>query len=110
MHDFTVTIVVDDARSTATISVTGDFDAACVEHFDARVRSLVGAVRAIVVDLRASTVIDSAALGALIRLAESCAGAGPSFETVVARPFQIELLRITGLAEFLSVRVDGPDR
>lgn len=35
-HDFTLTIVVDDTRSNATVTVGGDFDAACVEHFDAQ--------------------------------------------------------------------------
>ncbi len=105
-HDFTLTIVVDDTRSNASVTVGGDFDAACVEHFDAQVALLPDDLRSVTVDLSTCTIIDSAALGALIRLAESCETASATFETVVARPFQIELLRITGLEQFLGVRVD----
>lgn len=109
-HDFTLTIEVDDARSAATVTVGGDFDAACVERFDAQVALLRDDLRSVAVDLGECTIIDSAALGAVIRLAETCETARRSFETVVARPFQIELLRITGLEQFLCVRVDDLDQ
>ncbi|MEO6652477.1 MAG: STAS domain-containing protein [Ilumatobacteraceae bacterium] len=101
-HEFdaNVTPVTDHG---ATVVVRGDFDAACVARFDERVGVLAGTQHAVSVDLCGCTIIDSAALGALIRLADSCRST--KFETVVAKPFQIELLRITGLDDFLSMRV-----
>lgn len=113
--DFAIRLVVDDARSRTTVAVSGDFDAACVEQFDARVALVPADQRSMVVDVCATTILDSAAIGALIRVADWCRANGIAHSTHVGRPFQAELLRITGLDEFLSMVVvaadpqDGPD-
>ena len=103
--DFAIRLVVDDARSVATVEVSGDFDAARVEQFDGRVASVPLDQRAVVVDVRATTILDSAAIGALIRVADRCRANGIAHSTHVSRPFQVDLLRITGLDEFLSMVV-----
>ena len=106
-HDFSVTVETAPDRSRATVCVSGDFDAACTSRFDDATADVDEGVSVFVVDLGETTIIDSAALGALIRLRERCAERDVELSTVVARPFQLKLLRITGLGDFLGMRERG---
>ncbi len=110
-HDFRIDVVTDGGPpASATIHVSGDFDAATVPEFDRRTGDLPGTAEAVVVDVGAASVIDSSALGALIRLRERCNAADVGFTTLVRRPFQRKLLHHTGLNDVLGVHDSPTDR
>lgn len=98
-----VTSVHDGDRPTMTITVTGEFDASRVPSFDAAVARDLATVSEIVIDLRATTILDSSALGALVRTCERATEASTTFSTLVERPFQVTLMQITGLVDVLHV-------
>ncbi len=100
--DFIMTVVVDDRLSTVTIVVAGDFDASRVEQFERRVDSLPLDLPTVDIDIRDTTILDSAALGALIRLVDRLRASGVEPRTLIARSYQAELLEITGLTEVLA--------
>lgn len=109
-HDFSVDVAADPTCPATVVRVGGDFDAACTRRFDETTADAVDGSSAIVVDLTDTTIIDSGALGSLIRLRERCDERDVTFSTVVGRPFQVRLLRITGLGDFLGMEIrDGAD-
>ena len=85
------------------VRLTGDFDRSCIVAFDDACTELVGSVDEITVDVSATDVIDSAALGALIRLRRDLEEHGGRLRTVVGRPFQARVMAITGLVDHLQV-------
>lgn len=102
---FDVTVTVNDGdRLTMTVAVSGEFDASRVPSFDHRLRDDLGTVDDIVIDLRGTTIIDSSALGALVRVCERAEAASTSYSTLVERPFQVKLMQVTGLSEVLHVQ------
>ena len=88
----------------AEMKVTGEFDRLQIVRFDEAARILPVALISLTVDLTATTIIDSAALGSLVRLRHTLDGIDCKLDVLVARPFQVTVMRIGGLYEFLNVR------
>ncbi len=102
---FDVTITMNDGdHPTMTVVVSGEFDASRVQSFDHGLRADLITVGEIVIDLRGTTIIDSSALGALVRICERAEAASASYSTLVERPFQMKLMQVTGLSEVLHVQ------
>ena len=99
----------DIGSPTAEMKVSGEFDRQQVVRFDAAAEAVPDAVIALTVDLVATTIIDSAALGSLIRLKHSRDRLGCRVEVVVGRPFQVVVMQVGGLYDFLDVREVGLD-
>lgn len=86
----------------ATIEVIGEFDRLQVEKFDQAVSALPPVLASLAVDLTATTIVDSAALGALIRLQRGLAD-GCRLRVLVHEPFQVTVMDVSGLDDLLSV-------
>lgn len=97
-------IAVDGTPGTylATIEVIGEFDRLQTEAFDRAVSALPAVLAALTVDLTGTTIIDSAALGALIRLQRGL-DAGCRLAVHVHESFQVTVMAVSGLGELLSV-------
>lgn len=94
----------DIGAPTAAMRVVGDFDRLQVVRFDEAAKALSLALVAFSVDLTATTIIDSAALGSLIRLRRALDVIECPLEVIVGRPFQVTVMRVGGLYEYLGVR------
>lgn len=95
----------DEARAETTFRLTGEFDRLQAERFD-RAAAGVGAQEpSVCVDLRSTTIIDSAALGSLVRLRRMLHERDASLTVLVSRPFQVTVMRVSGLFEYLGVAV-----
>jgi anti-anti-sigma factor len=101
-----VHIAGDIDRPSVSIVLDGVFDGLQARRFDEVARSVPRTASLVTVDLGATTVVDSAALGALIRLRRSMKESGIEMVTVVARPFQARILEIGGLDRYLGMQ--GP--
>lgn len=106
-NEFTgVTIVSDLAvegdSAVMTICVSGDFDSTQVERFDRAIEMRSDDVTSVRVDLSECTVLDSAALGALIRLRQHLDETDRRLVTVADKPFQRQILANTGLGDYLG--------
>lgn len=102
-HACSVTVTVE-SRTTVSVCVAGDFDAAQVPQFDRRTADLPSDLTVVIVDVSRATIIDSSGLGALLRLRARCIEADVEYGTVLGPPFQWSLMRVTGLVETLGVR------
>lgn len=100
-----VAIHTDGDASTGEICVVGDFDRSQVAHFDRIVEALSTELVHVTVDLSGADIIDSAALGGLIRLRSRLEQRSCSISTVVSKPFQIKTMEIGGLVDHLAVVV-----
>jgi len=98
---------VEKNRSRAKISVVGEFDRLQVEHFDRVSAGLTRELREFVVDLRRTTIIDSAALGSLVRLRHALDAVDCVMSVVVSMPFQETVMRVGGLFDYLGVEVES---
>ncbi|MEP1126368.1 MAG: STAS domain-containing protein [Ilumatobacter sp.] len=98
----------DIGSPVAEIHVVGEFDRLQVVRFDETARTLPAALVSVTVDLTQTTIIDSAALGSLIRLRRTLERHGCSLQVVVERPFQITVMKVGGLDDHLNVRT--PDQ
>lgn len=88
--------------SGAAVRPHGEFDVAAVHEFEAAVAPLRAAGAAVVtLELHEVDLIDSAALGAILRLRRDLHGAGRTLHVVAPRPFQRRLFRVTGLDALL---------
>ncbi len=92
-------------RPDAVVRVHGEFDRSQVPRFDHVTTSLPSELVSVTVDLAGTTIIDSAALGALARLNRRLDRDRCRFEIVVDKPFQIKVLRVSGLFDFLNARI-----
>lgn len=102
-HSFVVTADLDNG-GTLVLRVRGDFDALAVTSFDdAAAAALDDGVGAVRVDIGGATLVDSSALGALVRLRATAVEHGLEFALHAPRPFQRRLLEITGLERLLGV-------
>jgi len=98
-----ITSSYSQGSTLALVTVTGEFDRLQTDAFDEAVAELRMSHAKVVVDLTQTTIIDSAALGAMIRLrhlldAESC-----ELSVHVSQNFQSTVMEVGGLLEFLSV-------
>jgi len=89
----------------AYFEVIGEFDARTVPQFEAAVTKQNQSTPDMdfVVCLSAAGIIDSSALGALVRLDTAQRKANQSLSVHAPRPFQVDLLQITGLTEILTI-------
>jgi len=101
-----VAFTEDDSRGD--IRVIGEFDRLQVARFDRVSAGVTAQLTMFVVDLRTTTIIDSAALGSLVRLKRALDAVGCELVVIVARPFQETVMRVGGLFDHLGVRVEGP--
>jgi len=98
---------VERSSSRGDIGVVGEFDRLNIEHFDRVSAGLTSVLREFVVDLRRTTIIDSAALGSLVRLRHALDDVNCSMTVIVSKPFQETVMRVGGLFDYLGVVVDN---
>lgn len=101
-HRFAITIGYTEA--SATVTIDGDLDRASVTEFESATRTLIGSVPLVVIDVRAATLIDSAALGALIKLHRHADDVSGRLEILTGPPYQQVLFDTAGLSNYLDVR------
>ena len=89
--------------------VHGEFDIARIATFERLAGAVAGRGDAVMVDLRRSTIVDSSAIGALIRLRRRITGDDSHMEVVAAPGWQDQLLRQAGVSELLAVRIEARD-
>lgn len=89
----------------AEMTVVGEFDRLQVVRFDQAAVALPPALERLTVDLTRTTILDSAALGSLIRLRHVLATSDAGLEVLVHEPFQVTVMRVSGLEDFLGVRI-----
>ncbi len=101
--NFVVSSVTDGSTGTMTLSVSGEFDGATVPEFDAVVeRSLALDPAAVNLDLTGTVLIDSTAIGAIMRFHETLQRSGTLHAIYAPRPFQQTLFEVTGLFHILD--------
>jgi len=101
----TFAIATSISNVVASFQVSGEFDARTVPQFEAEVLKCTESTPDIdlAVCLSAADIIDSSALGALVRLDTGQRKANQSLTLHAPRPFQVDLLQITGLTQILTV-------
>jgi len=92
-----------DPGMVVRLRPAGEFDGSVVPAFDA-VTTRVGelAPSAVIVDLDAVTLLDSAGIGAIMRLRSLAQDRGASFTLLAPQPFQQRLFTITGLSHVME--------
>jgi len=95
------TVEIDDTSLPIIIRMSGEFDLTKVEHFEASLESLPENGD-IVVDLGSTSLIDSAGLGAILRLCRDRRQTEAAVVVRAPRPFQRRLFEVTGLAHLLD--------
>ncbi len=104
-----ISVFGDIGSPRAVMKVIGEFDRRQVVRFDASARAFPAALVELTVDLSATTIIDSAALGSLIRLRHALDSVGCALDVVVTQPYQVKVMRVSGLYDFLNVRESSSD-
>lgn len=93
---------VDSDRAGYVVTVTGEFDAASVVGFETAVAKIVAHPRQkVLVDIDEVTILDSAAIGALLRLRRDLARVHSSVTLRTTRDHHRRIISITGLSEML---------
>lgn len=87
----------------AEMRVIGEFDRLHVERFDRAGAALSERLTRLTVDLTRTTIIDSSALGSLVRLRHTLDGIDCALRVVVSKPFQVTVMEVGGLYDFLGV-------
>lgn len=105
-HGLTITsdVTGNEQEPDVVIAVGGDFDAHQVDAFEQATRGIPDKASTVMVDLSACTILDSAALGSLVRLKLRLEAAGTSFSIAADKPFQRQILSNTRLGEYLGLR------
>lgn len=85
-----------------SVEVVGEFDVACVERFETAVATLRHAPSTVTVELAGVELLDSAAIGALLRLRRDLIAAGGTLRLQGSPAFLQRLLQITGLEHLLD--------
>lgn len=107
--DLEILVRGDRDDPEAEMRVIGEFDRLQVERFDRAGQAMSQHLTRLTVDLSRTTIIDSAALGSLIRLRRSLDGIGCTLQVVVSEPFQVTVMKVGGLFDFLGVVVGETD-
>lgn len=91
------------------LTATGELDVASAAEFVSELkRAQSSSARALVIDLRALTFIDSSGLAALVKVEHESRASGKRL-VVIKGPHQVQqLFELTGLAERLTL-IDSPD-
>lgn len=101
-HDFSLSTQVLDG--VATVAVGGDFGRTSIPAFERLVhRSVSDQPERVVVDVSAASIIDSAALKALLRLHDALSANEVRLTVVIGQPYQRLLFDVSGLSERLDV-------
>jgi len=103
-HQFHITFH-DDADGRR-LAIHGEFDAGAVASFDAGLEDRAATNPRIVLCLRHVTVIDSSALGALVRATARARSEEHSLEVHAPLSYQQDLIEITGLDSLIDVTKD----
>ncbi len=99
---FRVALSVGATTGEVTIAASGEFDAGSVRAFDivaSRVLDLD--LVEVIVDLSDVTLLDSAAIGAIMRLRRAAGDRNAKFGLDAPHPYQQRLFEITGLQHIL---------
>lgn len=94
-------VSIESADESTTMFVSGEFDLTKVAAFDEAAEKLTE-TRSLTIDLVAVTLIDSAALGAVLRLCRDGRQIGRTTKVHAPRPYQRKLFEVTGLAHLLD--------
>lgn len=104
-HRFAMTVGYDDDR--AFITVDGDLDRASASEFEAAVLVLIGSTPCVTVDITSATMIDSAALGAFIKLHRRAEETDDRLEIIIGPDYQQRLFDVAGLSGYLHLQQSG---
>lgn len=85
------------------IRVIGEFERLQTVRFDQAAATMPGNVVAVTVDLTGTTIIDSAALGSLVRLRHHVDRTNAQLTVIVKPNFQSTVMRVGGLYDYLGV-------
>jgi len=100
---FDVTTETSSASNTITLVLRGEFDSSVVATFDAAASAVSAlAPDQVTVDLEAVTIMDSAAIGALMRLRKAVIADGNRFVLLAPQQFQQRLFAVTGLSHIIQ--------
>lgn len=94
----------------AEVRVIGEFDRLHVARFDRAGAALSERLTHLTVDLTRTTIIDSSALGSLVRLRHALDRIECTLRVVVCKPFQVTVMEVGGLYDFLGVEVVNGER
>lgn len=94
---------------TCVLAVVGDADLHLAPQLRARLEDCVDGVRSVVVDLTHATLLDSIALGVLVREAKRLRPAGVQVRLVVPQPQLRRIFEITLLDRLLEIHATGAD-
>lgn len=84
------------------VAVTGEFDAAAVTGFERAIAKIIAHPRRkVVVDIDEVTILDSAAIGALLRLRRDLNRVNSTVVLYTSREYHRRIISITGLSEML---------
>lgn len=90
------------------VAVRGEIDVATAPQLREKLASVAGTgTHLCVVDLSATTFVDSTALGVLVGAAQACRDAGGDLRLVVTDPHISKVFSITGLDDVLSIYADA---
>jgi anti-sigma B factor antagonist len=96
-------IDVSHADGACVVRLTGEFDLAEVDAFEAELQGLPGAARTLVLDMRALTFMDSSGLRSVV-MADRRLRAGGNRFVVVRGPERVNrVLDLTGVSERLEL-------
>jgi len=93
----------------AEMKVIGEFDRLQVVRFDQVAAALPGLLVELIVDLKETTIIDSSALGALVRLRRELDRIDAGLSVVIDKPFQVTVMKVGGLFDYLGVIVEASE-
>lgn len=91
------------------MTLTGDIDLATAEGLATQAIGHLRGSAAFTIDMHGVTFCDSVGINVLVRLRNECEREQSSFQIINAPAHLRVLLEITGLSEFLNVRVSGVD-
>lgn len=96
----------EDVRDAGTcvVHAAGELDLEAVEEFIATVQGALSRCTCVEIDLGDVTFMDSSALGALVRLSKDADRADAELHLTRITPATDQLLRLTGLTDFFSIR------
>ena len=99
--------VSDTADGGVKIEVNGDVDRSSVTAFERAVLDRMAHRSSVVADVSGASMIDSAALAALVRLHETARDHDVRFEVEVGFGFQRRLFDVAGLSDHVNLVTKG---
>jgi len=101
--NFSTTFGTDTQSGTVTVEVHGEFESATVPSFEAATGRVVDLdPPSVVLDLEGTELIDSAAIGAIMRFRRDLQAIGTELIIQAPHDYQQRLFEITGLRHILA--------